>query len=239
MSHTTTAFTHIPQSPQVWLRFAQLPSCVASDLGQIGFVLHIHRLGRAMAHPTTAFAHMPQPSQVWLRFAPLPSSAAPGRVKLGSFRTIRPEIGFVLHIPLAGRATAHMTTGLAHIPQSPQVWLRFAPLPSSAAPGRVKFGSFRTIRPEIGFVLHNRPPAGHPAPPARAHSGARGPNWVRFARFPLPAASGPGSIGFVLRISASACQRRQGPPQASGPNHQFKGPHVWYCDKWYKKNGSP
>jgi hypothetical protein len=31
--------------------------------------------------------------------------------------------------------------------------------------------------------LHNRTPAGHRVPPARAHSRARGPDWLRFGRF--------------------------------------------------------
>jgi hypothetical protein len=108
------------------------------------------------------------------------------------------QIGFVLRIllpalacgrslsirnrRLAGIATAHTTTAFAHIPQSPQVWLRFAHFPPSAVPGRAKLGSFcafslrrpplagvfpsairitnpqsRAPGPEIGFVLHDCP----------------------------------------------------------------------------------
>jgi hypothetical protein len=67
------------------------------------------------------------------------------------------EIGFVLHVSLSGRATPHMTAAFAHIPQSLQVWLRFAQFPPSPACGGAKLGSFRTMRPQIGFVLHNRP----------------------------------------------------------------------------------
>jgi hypothetical protein len=93
--------------------------------------------------------------------------------QLGSFRAIRPQIGFVLHIwpsvparnrrlpirnpgasgppsgfvlhiSLPGRATHHTTNAFAHILQSPQVWLRFEQLPPSAACGGAKLGSFRT-----------------------------------------------------------------------------------------------
>jgi hypothetical protein len=63
---------------------------------------------------------------------------------------VRPaQIGFVLHVLLPARVTAH-TTAFVHIPQLPQVWLCFAQFPPSAtrAPG------------QIGFVLQNwhRPP---------------------------------------------------------------------------------
>jgi hypothetical protein len=72
-----------------------------------------------------------------------------------------PQIGFVLHVSLPGRATADTTATFAHIPQSSQVWVRFAHFPPSAAPGRAKLGSFcafasvRRPRPgQIGFVSH-------------------------------------------------------------------------------------
>jgi hypothetical protein len=77
------------------------------------------------------------------------------------------------------------------MPDLPDLTLETSHLP----PGRARLGSFCafTLRPgQIGFVLYNRPPADHPGPPARAHSWARGPNWVRFAYLPLgPRPRGP------------------------------------------------
>jgi hypothetical protein len=110
----------------------------------------------------------------------------PGRpAKLGSFCTIPSvsrrgpgRIGFVLHVSSAGRAMDHTTT-FPHIPQLPQVWLRFAHFASGARqrPGEIGFVSHdpplrrlgvpaRHLPPavEIGFVFQIHPPAG--------------PNWV-------------------------------------------------------------
>jgi hypothetical protein len=84
--------------------------------------------------------------------------------KLGSFCTF--------HSP--GRSTAR-TTIFAHIPQSLQVWLRFAQFTSSSACG----GG------EIGFVLRILPPATAPGRRLSTRNpGSSDPqNWVRFARF--------------------------------------------------------
>jgi hypothetical protein len=145
--------------------------------GQIGFVLRIR-------------PPAPAPG-VFQSAIPNPQSCASG-----------PQIGFVSHVSLSGRAAFHTRTPFAQIPWSTQVWLCFAHLP----PGRVRMGLFCTFRlfvepapdriggcpgmqcrsaagppdifrgrGQIGFVSHNylrQPPAG-------------GQNWVRFAPFTL------------------------------------------------------
>jgi hypothetical protein len=104
------------------------------------------------------------------------------------------EIGFVSHVSLPGRATPCMLTAFAYLPQSPQVWLCFAHIPS----GRAKLGSFRTIRARrprpsapisgragrIGFVLHNR----------SAHARAGGRQGKRPAASPSPIRSPQSAI---------------------------------------------
>jgi hypothetical protein len=88
---------------------------------------------------------------------------------------------------------------------------RFTPWPSHAprdnslcpyTPVRSNLASFCTIssagrlrRGEIGFVSHNRSPAGHRGPPARAHFRARGPDWVRFVRKALRRPEATGTRG--------------------------------------------
>jgi hypothetical protein len=112
-------------------------SSAVGPTGPIGFVLHNRRGGSEAAGRTADV-----PPQV------CPQSTIRNR-----------EIGFVLHVSLPGRPTPHTTTAFARIPQSPQVWVRFARFPPSAACAGAELGSFRTftLRPgQIGFVSHNR-----------------------------------------------------------------------------------
>jgi hypothetical protein len=130
-------------------------------------------------------------------------------LRISNFPAPARQIGFVLHVSAPGRATAGTTTAFAHTLQSPQVWLRFAYFPLSAAGAAGKLGSFCAFglrcpfrRAKLGsfctFCLRRGIPAGPnwvrfarfspspgPSPLGRAHSWARGRNWVRFAHFSL------------------------------------------------------
>jgi hypothetical protein len=142
---------------------------------------------------------------------------------------------------------AHTATAFAHIPQSLQVWLRFAQSAPSPAPAGAKLGSFCTscLRrpPQAGVfqsTIRNRQSAilGPPGPKLGSFCTFHSPAEPRPTRQPpLPIYPSPpkfgfvlhsllrhpppaGEIGFVWRILLSACRRRQGPSRASGPNHQ-------------------
>jgi hypothetical protein len=167
-------------TPPNWVRFAHLPSGVRPRAGEIGFVLHNrppagHRFRPPRAHFQAREAKLGSFCAFRLRRPPwagvptirnpqsalrnreigfvlhvsLPGRPLPIRNPQSAIRNR--EIGFVLHISLRGRATPH-TTAFAHIPQSLQVWLRFAQSPPSAACGLAKLGSFCT------FGLRRLPP---------------------------------------------------------------------------------
>jgi hypothetical protein len=83
----------------------------------------------------------------------IPPSGRPlsGGAKLGSFRTIssvsrseRAKLGSFRTVHSPG-GPPHTTTAFAHIPQSLQVWLRFAHFAPAPAPDPAKLGSFCTF----------------------------------------------------------------------------------------------
>jgi hypothetical protein len=85
----------------------------------------------------------PRPAGNWVRFA---QSVIEELGSFCAFTLRRPpsagEIGFVLHVSLPGRGTPHRPNAFAYIPQSPQLWLRFArfpPHPPAAGPNWVRF----------------------------------------------------------------------------------------------------
>jgi hypothetical protein len=144
---------------------------------EIGFVFR-GAMSRHISHnhiPELRLAQI-RPFPNWLCSARFPPSGA----------SRLPQIGFVSHVSLPGRATPHRRTTFAHIPQLSQVWLRLAQIPSV----------WCLRRDEIGFVSHASIPklASSDAGGIQAgllqsaianpqSRGLRPPNWVRFARF--------------------------------------------------------
>jgi hypothetical protein len=177
-----------------WLRFAQLPSTILvpqtpshwAPAGELGSFC-------AICNPQ---------SRNWVRFAHLPRVPCPcgpshqvPANKLGSFCTSAGRIGFVLHNPLLGSwpTTGNWvcfaglgwfrTIGIGLEWWNDRTVERWGISPAgivawARAPMIRIHGQDARATYEIGFVLHNRPPA-----PV---------NWVCFARMPLT------GIGFVL-----------------------------------------